>query len=154
MQSAKTERLSVADLLTCLRAPSMAIYQPETLAPGTGEGVQVFTFDQETRSCGTVTRRYLAHVPESPDVATAASVVIGLPGQGANAESMREFQAKGMFDQLADRDGFVMVYGNGLPTPNNFAGRTTIRARCCRRMACATRTWTAPSKRGASSTSS
>jgi poly(3-hydroxybutyrate) depolymerase len=29
---------------------------------------------------------------------------------------------RGEFDRLADRDGFVMVYGNGLPTPNNFEG--------------------------------
>jgi poly(3-hydroxybutyrate) depolymerase len=122
VQPAKTERLSVAELLTCLRAPPTAIYQPEALAPGTGDGVQVFTFDQETVNCGPVTRRYIVHVPESVAEATAAPVVIGLPGQGSSAESLREFQAKGVFDQLADRDGFIMVYGNGLPTPYNFAG--------------------------------
>jgi polyhydroxybutyrate depolymerase len=118
----ETERLGVAELLACLRAPPTAIYQPEALAPGAGVGVQVFTFDQATVSCGLVTRRYLVHVPESLAAAAPVPVVIGLPGQGSNAESLREFQAKGVFDQLADRDGFIMVYGNGLPTPYNFAG--------------------------------
>jgi polyhydroxybutyrate depolymerase len=82
----------------------------------------VFTFDQATVNCGPVTRRYMVHVPASMAPKTAAPVVIGLPGQGSNAESFRQFQMRGEFDRLADRDGFVMVYGNGLPTPNNFAG--------------------------------
>jgi polyhydroxybutyrate depolymerase len=122
VQPSVTERLGVAELLACLGAPPTAVYQPEALAPGTGAGAQVFTFDQETVDCGPVTRRYIVHVPESVTEATAAPVVIALPGQGASAESLREFQAQGVFDQLADRDGFIMAYGNGLPTPNNFEG--------------------------------
>lgn len=115
-------RLDPPMLLACLKAPKTAIYQPEALAPGAAPGVQVFTFEQETKNCGLVTRRYLVHVPASLPSATEAPVVIGLPGQGANAESLREFQARGQFDKLAVSDGFVMVYGNGLPTPYNFEG--------------------------------
>jgi poly(3-hydroxybutyrate) depolymerase len=122
VRHAKQERLGVAALLTCLEAPPNAIYRPEALAPRAAPGVEVFTFDQQTQNCGSVTRRYLVHVPKSVTLVTTAPVVIGLPGRGANAEALREFQAKGVFDQLADRDGFIMVYGNGLPTPNNLDG--------------------------------
>jgi poly(3-hydroxybutyrate) depolymerase len=120
-EATKGRRLGTAELLACLGAPSTAIYQPETLAPGTRRA-QVFTFDQATANCGIVTRRYVVHIPESVTRPTAAPVVIALPGQGASAESLREFQMQVVFDQLADRDGFVVAYGNGLPTPSNIDG--------------------------------
>jgi len=115
-------RLGHAELLACLAAPPHAIYQPEVLAPGTRTGAEVFTFEQETASCGIVTRRYVAHIPASVVRPTPAPVLIALPGRGANAESLRDFQAQGRFDELAERDGFVVVYGNGLPSPNSYEG--------------------------------
>jgi poly(3-hydroxybutyrate) depolymerase len=122
VQSAKGRRLGTAELLACLGAPPTAIYQPETLAPGTGPGVQLFTFDQETADCGRVTRRFVVHIPQSLARTTAAPVLIGLPGRGASAEALRMFQARGTFDQLADRDGFIVAYGNGLPSQFSMPG--------------------------------
>lgn len=73
------------------------------------------TFEQETTSCGPVTRRYLTYVPASLDKKSSAPIVLALHGYGANAESMRTLQTHGRLDALADRDGFIVVYGNAAP---------------------------------------
>lgn len=78
-------------------------------------GVKLFTFDQETPSCGALTRRYLAYVPSQAEGARDAPVLIVLPGSGADAESMRDFMTQQRFEELADRDGFIVVYANAVP---------------------------------------
>jgi poly(3-hydroxybutyrate) depolymerase len=73
------------------------------------------TFEQPTKDCGPLTRRYLSYVPKSLARGSAAPVLIVLHGLGADAESMRGFITQGRFETLAERDGFVVVYGNAAP---------------------------------------
>jgi polyhydroxybutyrate depolymerase len=62
----------------------------------------------------TMDRRYIVYVPERlPDGPVPLLVV--LPGYGANAEAAAFYYTHTRFEQLATRDGFVVVYGNGLP---------------------------------------
>jgi polyhydroxybutyrate depolymerase len=65
-----------------------------------------------------VERRYLvyapAHLPPKP-----APVVLVFPGYSASAEAAAFYYTHTRFETLADRDGFVVVYGNGLPNPPN-----------------------------------
>lgn len=77
---------------------------------------------QQTPACGPVLRRYLSYVPRWLGPRTAAPVVIVLHGQGASAEAMMSLQTRGTFNRLADDQGFVVVYGNGLPTAFNIPG--------------------------------
>ena len=77
--------------------------------------VRLSTFDQPTKDCGPVTRRYLSYVPKSLESGTNAPVVIVLHGLGADAETMRTYITQGRFETLAERDGFVVVYGNAAP---------------------------------------
>lgn len=84
----------------------------------------VATFVQELsdpatiRSVGAkrVNRRYLvyapARLPEAP-----APVVFVFPGYSASAEAAAFYYTHTRFEDLADRDGFIVVYGNGLPNP-------------------------------------
>ncbi len=79
------------------------------------ESLTVNTFEQPTSRCGTLVRRYLSYVPaELPD-ASDAPVLIALHGSSANAESFHDDMARGRLDELAERDGFVVVYGNAAP---------------------------------------
>jgi poly(3-hydroxybutyrate) depolymerase len=111
-----------AKLLACLGAPAGALYQPERLAAPPAPGLGVFTFEQATDRCGSVARRYVAYVPPALGARTPAPVVLVLHGQGASAEAMMTFQTRGTFNRLADENGFVVVYGNGLPTSYDIAG--------------------------------
>jgi len=67
-------------------------------------------------------RRYLSYVPGKLGTRTTAPVLIVLHGQGASAEAMMTFQTRGTFNGLADKEGLVVVYGNGLPTGFNIDG--------------------------------
>jgi len=44
-------------------------------------------------------------------------VVLVFPGYSSSAESVALYTTHTRFETLADRDGFVVVYGNGLPDP-------------------------------------
>ncbi len=97
-------------------------------------GVRLYTFDQATPDCGAITRRYLAYVPSALPAPTAAPIVMVLHGSSADAENMR-FITQSRFEALADRDGFVVVYGNSAPSaatvperPNGGAFRKTTGA--------------------------
>jgi len=61
-----------------------------------------------------VARRYLvyapAHLPPGP-----VPLVLVFPGKLMSAEAMAFYTTHTRFESLADRDGFVVVYGNGLP---------------------------------------
>lgn len=63
-----------------------------------------------------VERRYLVYVPSSLPPGPAP-VVFVLPGASANAEAAALYYTHLRFETLADRDGFVVVYANGLPQP-------------------------------------
>jgi len=86
-------------------------------------GVRLFTFEQPTNNCGSVTRRYLSYVPKSLAPKSDAPVLIVLHGLSADAESMRQFITQGRFETLADRDGFIVVYGNAAPGADTVAER-------------------------------
>lgn len=73
------------------------------------------TFQQSTTRCGTLARRYLSFVPKRLGRASSAPVLMVLHGSSANAESMQDYMTRGRFDELASRDGFVVVYGNAAP---------------------------------------
>jgi len=82
-------------------------------------GVRVETFLQKNTAGTQVQRRYLAYVPDR--VVTSGKkvpVVIANHGSWNNAEMMRETTLAG-FERLADRDGFVVVYGNAMPNPTD-----------------------------------
>jgi polyhydroxybutyrate depolymerase len=61
-------------------------------------------------------RRYLVYVPATLP-AEPVPVVFVFPGYTANAEAAAFYYTHTRFETLADRDGFVVVYGNGLPFP-------------------------------------
>jgi len=115
-------RFDGAPLLACLGAPPDAIYDPGRLATPPEPGLSVHTFDQVVLGCGAVERRYLSYVPPRLGAPSAAPVLIVLHGQGASAEAMMSFQTRGTFNRLADDEGLLIIYGNGLPTAYNFAG--------------------------------
>jgi len=87
----------------------------ETWLDQQATGVHLSTFEQPTKDCGSVTRRYLSYIPRTLAPGSDAPVVILLHGLGAEAESMRGFITQGRFETLADRDGFIVVYGNAAP---------------------------------------
>jgi len=95
----------------------------ETSIDQEATGVRLFTFEQRTKDCGSLTRRYLSYMPRSILPGSAAPVLIALHGLGADAESMRGFITQGRFETLADRDGFIVVYGNAAPGPGTVAER-------------------------------
>jgi polyhydroxybutyrate depolymerase len=63
-----------------------------------------------------VERRYLVYAPANlPNRPTP--VVLVFPGYSSSAEAIAFYNTHTRFETLADRDGFIVVYGNGLPTP-------------------------------------
>ena len=73
-------------------------------------------------STDTVERRYLVYAPKNLPQ-NPVPVVFMFPGKGTNAETAAYYMTQTRFETLADRDGFVVVYGNGLPFP--LEGETT-----------------------------
>jgi polyhydroxybutyrate depolymerase len=61
----------------------------------------------------TFQRRYLVYAPKNLPQ-TPVPVVFVFPGYGTNAESAAVYYTQTRFETLADQDGFVVVYGNGL----------------------------------------
>jgi polyhydroxybutyrate depolymerase len=61
-------------------------------------------------------RRYLVYAPARLP-AVPVPLVFVFPGSSASAESAALYYTHSRFESLADRDGFIVVYGNGLPTP-------------------------------------
>jgi polyhydroxybutyrate depolymerase len=59
-------------------------------------------------------RRYLVYAPEHLPAGPVPLVFV-FPGSSASAESAALYYAHTRFEALADRDGFIVVYGNGLP---------------------------------------
>lgn len=94
--------------------PNANLTPDESWLPLT-QSLTLHTFEQETTSCGEITRRYLSYVPGALELPTSAPVLMALHGSSANAESFQELMARGRLDQLAERDGFVVVYGNAAP---------------------------------------
>ncbi len=98
--------------------PKTARVEPAFSNAPLGPELALHTFEQPTRACGALTRRYLTYVPSALGPRTSAPVMIVLHGSGGSAEAARTFQAHDRFDALAARDGFVVVYGNAAPGPH------------------------------------
>lgn len=77
---------------------------------------QEWTDPESIRWLGTsrALRRYLVYAPARlPD--EPVPVVFVFPGATASAESAALYYTHTRFETLADRDSFIVVYGNGLP---------------------------------------
>lgn len=70
-------------------------------------------------------RRYLVYAPENLPAGPVPLVLV-FPGYGMSAEAAAAYHTQARFETLADRDGFVVVYGNGLPEPPNERERQEV----------------------------
>ena len=62
---------------------------------------------------GGLKRTYLIHVPPAHDKTRSVPLVIALHGGGGTGKNMMKL-TQGGFDRLSDRDGFVVVYPEGI----------------------------------------
>ncbi len=100
--------------------PKLPLFDPTATDPDVRRaGVTVHTFQQETRSCGPIQRRYLEYVPDGTRWASRAPVVLILHGGPDRAEGMRRIQTRGRFEALARRDGFIAVYASAVPSADS-----------------------------------
>lgn len=95
-------RLLIASLLFSTASGGVAM---SLLAPVDKAG----TFDQSLE-IGGQTRTYRVHIPSVAPPPNGLPVLIALHGGGGNAGVM---EAKSGLSQLADQDGFIVVYPNG-----------------------------------------
>jgi polyhydroxybutyrate depolymerase len=72
----------------------------------------------QTLGATDVERRALIYAPANLP-ARPVPVVLVFPGYSSSAEAIAFYNTHTRFETLADRDGFVVVYGNGLPNPPN-----------------------------------
>jgi polyhydroxybutyrate depolymerase len=72
----------------------------------------------QTLGATEVERRALVYAPANLPP-RPVPVVLVFPGYSSSAEVIAFYQTHTQFETLADRDGFVVVYGNGLPNPPN-----------------------------------
>src|SRR4029079_11742414 len=84
----------------------------------------VVRFEQSTTDPATIEiygmrrfdRRYIVYVPDRLPPGPVP-VVFVFPGYGASAESAAFYYTHTRFEALADQEGFIVVYGNGLSIP-------------------------------------
>jgi polyhydroxybutyrate depolymerase len=79
----------------------------------------------ETLGATEVERRALIYAPANLP-ARPVPVVLVFPGYSSSAEVIAFYQTHTRFETLADRDGFVVVYGNGLPHPPTPRERVSV----------------------------
>lgn len=95
--------------------PKGAKVDPSLTTAKLTDELTLHTFQQPTKRCGALPRRYLSFVPKRLGQAASVPVVMVLHGSSANAESMQQYMTRGRFDELATRDGFIVIYGNAAP---------------------------------------
>jgi poly(3-hydroxybutyrate) depolymerase len=83
---------------------------------GLASGLALRTFSMETPSCGPLERRYIELVPAGVAPSSRAPVLLVLHDTGRSAELMR-LDSRGHFDDLAKREGLILVYANAAPGP-------------------------------------
>jgi poly(3-hydroxybutyrate) depolymerase len=88
----------------------------KTDVDGPASGLTLHTFDMVTPSCGPLTRRYLELVPPGLSSKSSAPVLVVLHDTGRSAELMRS-DSRWRFDDVAKREGFILVYANAAPGP-------------------------------------
>ena len=70
-------------------------------------------------------RTFKIHTPQFYDSSIKLPLVIALHGRGGNGESMILITRNG-FNDLADEDGFIVVYPNGIGTMEEWMRKLTI----------------------------
>jgi polyhydroxybutyrate depolymerase len=92
----------------------------------------VATFTQQLTDAATrerlgdqLQRRYLVYAPVNLP-ATPVPVVFVFPGSTANAEAAAFYYTHTRFEELADRDGFIVVYGNGVAEAHSSDGQVPM----------------------------
>lgn len=83
-------------------------------------------------------RPYELHIPDGYDSSRPTPVVLAIHGGGGNSQSMARLTCPngaldnpGCLNKIADREGFIVVYPNGTPSPF-FPNRRTFNAgNCC-----------------------
>ena len=95
---------------------------PDNVRPS--RGCVVRTFQQvenpQTRQYYGVrefVRRYILYIPETVTSTVSVPVVFVYHGANVNAETVAYYDTNNRFEDLADRDNFVVVYPQGLPPP-------------------------------------
>ena len=100
---------------------------PPTTAPGhacgRGPSVSAGTTARRTLRSGGRTREYLLHVPRGYRSEVPAPVVLVAHGHGGSAARMAGTLG---FDALADRDGVIVAYPQGLVGPDGLSGWSTF----------------------------
>ena len=104
------------------RTTTRATTAPNTPC-GRGTSVSPGTTARHTLRSGGRTREYLLHVPRGYRPGTPAPVVLVAHGHGGRAARMAGTLG---FDPLADRDGVVVVYPQGLVGPDGLTGWSTF----------------------------
>jgi polyhydroxybutyrate depolymerase len=79
----------------------------------------------QTLGATEVERRALIYAPANLPP-RPAPVVLVFPGYSTSAEAVAFYNTHTRFETLADRDGFVVVYGNGLPNPPNAREKISV----------------------------
>ena len=64
-------------------------------------------------------RRFLLYVPDSLDPSEKYPVITVLHGANINAEITRQFDTLGQFEQIADEQGAIVIYGNACSSSSN-----------------------------------
>jgi polyhydroxybutyrate depolymerase len=93
----------------------------------------VVTFTQEVTDpailrwigANRIERRYLVYVPPKLPPGPAP-VVFVFPGRSTSAEAVAFYTTGTRFESLADRDGFIVVYGNGLSNAADAAQESAV----------------------------
>lgn len=101
-------RLAVAFVFVCVCAPAAVVLAYAFLSHTNGELV----------SSGE-TRRYLLHVPSVYDPETPAALVISLHGAWLSPGSQKRISG---WSELADREGFIVVYPQAVGFPRTWQG--------------------------------
>ena len=110
-----TKRISCEDACPMALVSYLETIVPEASYLTLTDELTLHTFDQETTSCGVIRRRYLSYVPGDVTEESNAPVLIALHGTSGNAEAFQSSVSHGRLDELAARDGVIVVYGNAAP---------------------------------------
>ena len=101
---------------------------------GGAPGLTVHTFEQQTFTCGPLTRRYLEHLPPRLEARSSAPVLLVLHDAGESAEAMHAQRARLDFERVAEEKDAIVIYANAAPghatdvaVPNSGAWQTDSR---------------------------
>jgi len=94
------------------QVPRYAVLMPRK---GGAPGLTVHTFEQQTFTCGPLTRRYLMQLPPGHQARSNAPVLIVLHDAGESAETMLARRDRLDFSGIAREKGAIVIYANAAP---------------------------------------